>query len=634
MTFNAQRGEDQVSRAEAGGDPIHPLIDLYRRYERQIYRQCFKQLRHPADAQDAVQETFARAALHLDQLAEAPEPYLATVARNVCRDELQRRARCISSSDPDRFGELEVGHPETTTIDRDQLNAAWKRFSPRERELIGRRFAGFSYEEIAGHLDMTTGALNVALARARKRARQYASMTVKGALAIFSLRRIVGRSSRSGAAPGLMPSALLAATTVTCMVIGGAGGSWLAGRPHAGAAVSTPTRLQGAVPGPSWPGGGTSVMGTTAVSSAGRTAAAGTVSTPRPTATVADVTSSVLSPGQNATQQDAFFTSLTPSPGYQQDHTVFGSGNLVNGCGRPTCPVIFRTQDGGATWQRVSASGFLGGSLLLPPAYPADPTIFAAGPAGLQRSDDGGGNFRTVVPGPAPAAIDPTSTAGAVRVLVAAQIPVIYAADTGALSAGPALPAGVTAPVSVAFGKDGEILLAADQPDPTAAEQQDGVLVRCPVGGSCTSVMAVAGQPVLNISVMAKAAGGDLVLAWSNDMLAVSRDAGASFQRVAVPSGLPIVTVALAPERSPSDRVVLAQQAAAAATSSGHLAQSTDEGASFTGLSPQGLQVEAVAAMVLLPDGREFAALKALAAGDGFGIRCSADSGAHWSDSC
>ncbi|TMC47052.1 MAG: hypothetical protein E6J20_20285, partial [Chloroflexi bacterium] len=76
----------------------------------------------------------------------------------------------------------------------------------------------------------------------------------------------------------------------------------------------------------------------------------------------------VVSPGSNSPQQDATFNSLTPSPQYQQDNTVYASGSLVTGCYRPSCPVLYRTTDGGAQWSSLPATGFAGGTILLPPS--------------------------------------------------------------------------------------------------------------------------------------------------------------------------------------------------------------------------------------------------------------------------
>ena len=62
------------------------------------------------------------------------------------------------------------------------------------------------------------------------------------------------------------------------------------------------------------------------------------------------------------------------------------------------CPAIFRSQDGGSSWSRLTALGYTGGTVILPAAYPTDPTVFVAGSTGLLRSDDGGASFTVAVP--------------------------------------------------------------------------------------------------------------------------------------------------------------------------------------------------------------------------------------------
>ena len=630
MTESSERSCGAAALGSESREAIHPLIDLYRRYERLMYRQCLGQLRNRADAEDAVQETFARAALHLDQLTEDPAPYLATVARNVCRDEMQRRARCISAGDPTLFGEIEVGHAETTSLDRDQLNKAWQVFTSRERQLIGRRFAGFSYDEIAGHLQMTPGALNLALARARKRARQVASVSLGGLLALLALPRLAGRWARPAGGSSAIPATLVAAAAVSCLAIGS--GGWMRSWP--GSHLPTaPSSTGGAAIGLRGPAAAALATGVPGLHTAlPETSAWAPRPAPSSQPALGGLAASVISPGQNATQQDAVFTSVTPSPSYSRDRTVFASGSLADGCGRPSCPVLFRTQDGGASWQHLAAAGYAGGRLLLSPTFPADPVLFAVSPLGLQRSDDGGATFRTVVPGPAPAAVDPRSATGSTRVLIAAQVPVVYDAATGGLSAGPALPAGVTAPVDVAYLSGGEAVFSADRLDPAANTLQDGVIVACPASRPCSVTLVAPDRPVIDLAAPSAPSAPGAIVAWSSAWVAVSRDGAASFHDVALPGSAPIDSVTLGPGPSPV-HLVVAQRSSVQGDD--HLLQSPDGGASFAALSTPGQSFGHVGDAVLLPDGHELVALtQPPGEGSSFGIRCSSDGGSRWSATC
>src|SRR5437867_2410829 len=67
--------------------------DAFVRYSSFVRAVCRAVLRDWADADDAVQETFARAIRHPHALTGNLAPWLRVVALNVCRDELRRRAR-------------------------------------------------------------------------------------------------------------------------------------------------------------------------------------------------------------------------------------------------------------------------------------------------------------------------------------------------------------------------------------------------------------------------------------------------------------------------------------------------------------------------------------------------------------
>lgn len=71
------------------------LERLYRLHFRTVWNLCLTFLREPADAEDAVQETFLRLARE-DRAFESEEhvkAWLIRMAKNVCRDELRRWRR-------------------------------------------------------------------------------------------------------------------------------------------------------------------------------------------------------------------------------------------------------------------------------------------------------------------------------------------------------------------------------------------------------------------------------------------------------------------------------------------------------------------------------------------------------------
>src|SRR5690606_24093652 len=92
----------QVHPAKAEGRPLmaersrttHPLERSFRRHQRLLWGLCYRMTGSPSDADDLVQETFARA-IERPPADGAREirPWLVRVAMNLSRDHLRRRRR-------------------------------------------------------------------------------------------------------------------------------------------------------------------------------------------------------------------------------------------------------------------------------------------------------------------------------------------------------------------------------------------------------------------------------------------------------------------------------------------------------------------------------------------------------------
>ena len=86
--------DSEVVAAIVEGDP-DGLAEAYSRYAAPLYSLCRAMLREPADAADAVQDTFIVAAARLSGLRD-PErlrPWLYAVARNECHRRLRSSNR-------------------------------------------------------------------------------------------------------------------------------------------------------------------------------------------------------------------------------------------------------------------------------------------------------------------------------------------------------------------------------------------------------------------------------------------------------------------------------------------------------------------------------------------------------------
>ena len=96
--------DSEIVAAIVVGDPSG-LAAAYDRYAGALYAYCRSLLAEPADAADAVQDTFVVAASKLDGLREPDRlrPWLYSVARNECHRRLRARARV---TDLDEAGEM------------------------------------------------------------------------------------------------------------------------------------------------------------------------------------------------------------------------------------------------------------------------------------------------------------------------------------------------------------------------------------------------------------------------------------------------------------------------------------------------------------------------------------------------
>ena len=139
-------------------------------YQANIYRLCFRMLRHQQDAEDLVQDTFVRAFKALDRfdLNRPVVPWLLGIAANRCRTALAHRARRPSLID--QVGETPDHRPGPA--DANDLNAeidrALNRLRPDYRLVFTLYHeSGLQYEEIAEAIDRPVGTVKTWLRRAR-----------------------------------------------------------------------------------------------------------------------------------------------------------------------------------------------------------------------------------------------------------------------------------------------------------------------------------------------------------------------------------------------------------------------------------------------------------------------------------
>ena len=140
-------------------------------HQRPLFALCLGMLRHPEDAEDAVQETFYRALQALSRFRRDAQlkTWLTRIAINVCL-ERQRRSRPVESLDAEPIEIADSGaSPETLAVDRVYLAEALGRLRPRQRAtLILKEVDGWKVSEIAEATGWSQPRVKVELYRTRR----------------------------------------------------------------------------------------------------------------------------------------------------------------------------------------------------------------------------------------------------------------------------------------------------------------------------------------------------------------------------------------------------------------------------------------------------------------------------------
>ena len=151
--------------------------DLYRQYGKQIYAYCLHQLRSREEAEDAVQTTFLNAfrGLQRGTTTSFEQAWLYKIAQNACIARRSSSGRRLKLESPDDFEILqEVVAAESTAVDRDTLELmgleeALDSMPENQRKaILLREWQGLSYREIAAELDLSQGAVEMLIFRARR----------------------------------------------------------------------------------------------------------------------------------------------------------------------------------------------------------------------------------------------------------------------------------------------------------------------------------------------------------------------------------------------------------------------------------------------------------------------------------
>ena len=149
--------------------------ELVVRYRRRLFAVCLRVLRSPADAEDAVQETFVKLARSADGFrGEAKlSTWLYRVARNVCTDRVRHDARRPATPVEDVAAVSDEPDADDHLAARDTAMAiqdALAHLDERSRTLLLLiAVDGLSYAEAAEVVDLPVGTVKSRVSRARVR---------------------------------------------------------------------------------------------------------------------------------------------------------------------------------------------------------------------------------------------------------------------------------------------------------------------------------------------------------------------------------------------------------------------------------------------------------------------------------
>jgi RNA polymerase sigma-70 factor (ECF subfamily) len=171
------RDRELVERCQAGDRSA--FDDLYLRYQQRLHRFCMQRLGEPNDAEDVVQETFARAWRALPRFAGERRfyPWLTVIAGNLCVDTLRRRSR-QTPVEESRLQAADIGTYETEDailreVDSKLVTAAFEQLSERHRRVLQlREGSDWSYRQIAEYEGVGITAVETLLWRARQALRR------------------------------------------------------------------------------------------------------------------------------------------------------------------------------------------------------------------------------------------------------------------------------------------------------------------------------------------------------------------------------------------------------------------------------------------------------------------------------
>ncbi len=162
--------ETKLVEAAVGGD-IESFGKLCRRYYGPMVAIAYSVVSDHQLAEDAAQESFARALVSLRKLKKQTRfaPWLAAICRNVAKDMVAQKALQISTGDFSQAAR-DNNYNESTRL----IRQAIEHLPVSAKELIVLRYYnGLSYEQIGSVLGISKATINGRLTRAKRKMAKY-----------------------------------------------------------------------------------------------------------------------------------------------------------------------------------------------------------------------------------------------------------------------------------------------------------------------------------------------------------------------------------------------------------------------------------------------------------------------------
>jgi RNA polymerase sigma-70 factor (ECF subfamily) len=165
-----ERSEIHLIEAAAGGD-IESFGELCRRYYAAMAAIAYTVLGDHQLAEDAAQESFARALVRIKSLRERAKfaPWLAAICRNVAKDMVSSKAKQVRKKDISQVDKAENPDENYRAVRRaiEQLPESTKEL------VVLRYYDGLSYEQISSVLGISKASINGKLTRAKRKMAAY-----------------------------------------------------------------------------------------------------------------------------------------------------------------------------------------------------------------------------------------------------------------------------------------------------------------------------------------------------------------------------------------------------------------------------------------------------------------------------